>query len=197
MNRNQILFIVMPFFLIFGYQNCQRPPAGESGYTDFIDPRFSGDTLKVQVIDLSNEVLDALQVKSREVSQVIHAGKSISVIKDIIYDFDIKTGELFVVDEQAGTSQRYCLTQALKDELIQLLQVSSVCKHGVRSNEGQVCAQVMVPGFANLMTTRDQFRLGSSTDSCGSNLIELCGGDDILKTWFSNFKPRLPELSCQ
>lgn len=196
MNRNQIIFIVLPFFLIFGYQNCQRPPA-DSIALNIDSASQSLETPSVKVVDLSQENIDTLQIKSREVSQTLHGGGTYSVIKDIIYDFDIKTGELFVIDEQAGTNQRYCLTDALKSELSHLLYSSSVCKHGSRYNEGQVCAQVIDQGYANLITTRDQFRLGSSTDSCGSNLVEFCGGDEKLKTWFDNFKPRLDTLSCQ
>jgi hypothetical protein len=190
MNKNQIVLIVAPFLLIFGYQNCQKAN---------FDPAASGVEFSTQkqVIPLSEESVEGLQFKSNKAVQVVNGGSSYSVIKSFLYDFDLSTGEINVVDQQSQASERYCLTEAMKSQLQVLIQNSSVCKDGDVAFGGQVCAQVIQEGYANLITNRDHFRLGSSTDSCGSNRVDLCDGSIELKNWFESIKPVLSSLSCQ
>lgn len=196
MNRNQISFFVITFLLMFGYQNCQKSNYDTLDSSSILASE-SPSPQEVQVISLSHEVVENLQFKSGEVVQIPHNGSSYSLVKNLIYDFDVASGEFYVIDQSAQTNDRYCLTDSLKNQLSSLLYSSRVCKYGLKVVEGQVCSQAIQDGYANLITHRDQFRLGSASDSCGSNLVELCDGSLDLKTWFNNVKSHLSTLSCQ
>lgn len=194
MNRNQIAFIVAPLLLIFGYQNCQKANLDAVRVEDSM---ISESSLNLKVVKLESERVESLQFKSREISQVVHGSNSISLVKILIYDFDIATGEFYIIDEDAQTNVRYCLNENLKNQIIQFLYASSVCKGGQTSSPEVMCTQAIQEGYANLITNREQFRLGYASDGCGNNAIDLCDGAEDLKSWFAHVRSQLPNLQCQ
>jgi hypothetical protein len=195
MNRNQIVLIVVPFLLIFGYQNCQKS-SFDPAATPLVSPSESVSTQEAQNIVLAHESLQAIEFKSSEVSNVAHGSTTISVVKNLLYHFDLATGEFHVIDQSAQTDFKYCLPEGLKAHVNSLLSSSTVCKAGSKVTEGVVCAQAMQSGYANIITNRDSFHLGSATDSCGSNAVDLCEGSDQLKNWFNSVKVGLAGLGC-
>ncbi len=106
------------------------------------------------------------------------------------------TGEFHVIDQSAQTDRKYCLSESLKENVTSLLSSSSVCKGGYKVTEGLVCAQALIEGYASIITNRDSFHLGSATDSCGSNSVDLCEGSDQLKNWFNSVKVGLAGMGC-
>lgn len=195
MNRNQVILIVVPFLLIFGYQNCQKSTF-DPAVTNLNNPSESVSTQDQQTIVLSQETLEGLQFKSSVVSHVAHGSTTVSVVKSMLYNFDLFTGEFHVVDQSAQTDVKYCLSANLKSQLNTLLSASSICKGGPSVTEGTVCTQVIQEGYANLITNRDQFHLGSASDGCGSNSVDLCEGSGELKAWFGAVQESLAGLAC-
>lgn len=191
MNKHKIIFLVAPFILLFGYQNCQQ--GGVQSATQ--DVGFSAEK---QVIPLNQESVEGLQFKADRAVQVVNGGSSYSVIKKFLYDVDLSSGEIHVIDQvsQVPTSEKYCLTEAMKSQVKALIQSSSVCKEGQIAAD-RVCVQIIQEGYANLITNRDEFKLGSATDGCGSNRVDLCEGSYEIKNWFESIKPALASLSCQ
>lgn len=192
MNRSQIILIVVPFLLIFGYQNCQK-----SNFNQAATP--SSETVSafdVQKIVLAQESLQHLKFQDSHVVQEAHGSTSISVIKNLVYDFDLASGEFHVQDQDAGSDEKYCLSESLKSDVNQLLAAASICKSGPNKIEDRVCAQVMTPAYAILITNRDEFQLGSASDACGSNAVDLCETSLQLKDWFQNTKVKLSSLAC-
>lgn len=195
MNRNQIVLIVVPFLLIFGYQNCQKSNFETTG-NSVVPPSETVSTQDLQKISLAQESLQSIQFKVAEVSKVVHGSTYYSVVKNILYSFDLNSGDLHVIDQSSGSDQKYCLSESLKSQLNLLLSSSSICKTQMKINEGQVCAQVIKESYANIITNRDEFQLGSASDSCGSNAVDLCEGSDPLKNWFKSIQENLPGLVC-
>jgi hypothetical protein len=195
MNRNQIMLIVVPFLLIFGYQNCQKsnfdPATNSLKY-----PSESVSTQDVQTILLANESLEKLHFKSNEVAQVSHGSSQVSVVKSLLYSFDLASGEFHVIDQGAQTDIKYCLSENQKAQVNVLLSAGSICKNGLKVIEGMVCAQVITEGYANIVTNRDEFHLGSATDGCGSNSVDLCEGSNQLKNWFQSVRANLAHSNC-
>lgn len=195
MNRNQIILIVVPFLLIFGYQNCQKS-SFDPATTNLKNPSESVSTQNEQTIVLANESLQGLQFKASQVSQVVHGSSTVSVVKSLVYSFDLANGEFHVVDQSAQTDLKYCLSESLKSQVTALLSAASVCKGGPKVADGAVCTQAIQEGYANIITNRDEFQLGSASDGCGSNSVDLCDGSVQLKDWFANVQSSLGSLSC-
>lgn len=195
MNRNQIILIVVPFLLIFGYQNCQKS-SFDPAATSIKNPSESVSSQDEQTIVLANESLQGLQFKASHVVQVPHGSTTVSVVKSLLYNFDLENGEFHVVDQGAQTDVKYCLTENLKAQVSNLLLSSSICKGGNKVPEGQSCTQAIQEGYANLITNRDEFHLGSASDGCGSNSVDLCDGSVQLKDWFKSVQASLSSLNC-
>lgn len=195
MNRNQIILVVVPFLLIFGYQNCQKS-SFDTAATNLKNPSESVTTQDGQTIVLANESLQGLQFKSSVVSQVPHGSTTVSLVKDLLYNFDLANGEFHVIDQGAQTDLKYCLSENLKSQVNSLLSASSVCKGGSKVVDGVVCTQAIQEGYANIITNRDEIHLGSASDGCGSNAVDLCEGSTELKAWFSGVQASLGSLSC-
>ncbi len=195
MNRNQIIFIVVPFLLIFGFQNCQNSNF-DSATGASVDPSMSVSFRDEKSIVLADENLQRLQFKAEEVVQVPHVSTSFSLIKSFIYDFDLSNGDFDIVDSDTQSHTKYCLTEEMKAQVNAILNGDLICKKKSQVQEGTVCAQVISTGYSTLVTHRDEFHLGSSSDSCGSNSIDLCANKDQLKIWFSNVQAHLSSLSC-
>ena len=68
----------------------------------------------------------------------------------------------------------------------------------LQSDGSRVCSQVYQPGYATIVTNRDSFDLGSSSDGCGSTQIQLCesSSEDMLKGWFQAVRNQLSQLNC-
>ena len=194
MTLRKTLLIIAPIILIFGYQNCQK--SNFENLPQSVNYVPADHQLK-QVIPLNQESVVSLQFKSDRVIEVYQAGQKYSVIKSFLYDFNLANGQISVIDQQSETNEKYCLTDLLKKQIDALIEKSSICKSGDQNVAGQVCAQVIKDGYANLITNRDQFKLGSATDSCGSNQIDLCENADQLKAWFESLKPQLETMRCK
>ena len=195
MNRNQIILIVVPFLLIFGYQNCQKS-SFDPAATNLQNPSESVSSQDEQTISLANESLQELQFKVTKVVQVPHGSTTVSVVKSLLYSFDLSSGEFHVVDQSVQTDLKYCLSESLKSQISTLLSSSSICKGGSKVTDGTVCTQAVQVGYANIITNRDEFHLGSASDSCGSNAVDLCDGSTQLKAWFSSVQASLSSLNC-
>jgi hypothetical protein len=195
MNRNQIILIVLPFLLIFGYQNCQKS-SFDPATTPVTNPSESVSTQEEQTIVLAHESLQGLQFKATQIAQVPHGSTTVSVVESLLYSFDLANGEFHIVDQNAQTDVKYCLTENLKSQVSTLLLSSSICKGGVKVPEGQVCTQAIQEGYANIITNRDEFHLGSASDGCGSHSVDLCEGSVRLKDWFKSVQASLTSLNC-
>ncbi len=189
------MLIVVPFLLIFGYQNCQKSNFDQAK-TVLNNSSQSVSTNQAQKIVLAQESLDKIEFKSNEVAQIVHGANQVTVVKSLVYSFDLSSGELHVIDRSAQTDVKYCLSEVQKTQVNTLLSAASICKGGIRIVEGMVCAQVVTEGYGNIVTNRDEFHLGSASDGCGSHSVDLCEGSQDLKNWFQSVRAGLANSSC-
>ncbi len=185
MNRNQVLLIVVPFLLIFGYQNCQK--SNFDSASTLINPSESISASDAQIIPLANEKLERLQFKFNESN----------TSQPVKHDVDLITGTVYVTHPGQNdlVAVKYCLTSDSLKEINQLFYSDSICKSSLIRKD-VVCAQVIQAGYASLLTNREEFELGSATDSCGSRKIDLCKNSELVKAWLEKTKSQAAQSSC-
>lgn len=177
--------------LLLSFQNCQKPP-----HPDEINQSALNLQGGSQKIDLNHEVVESVNLIYQDSKVVSKANNSYTVVYNKTLQVDLNTGIILESSDIETVTANYCLTEALKNELVSILKSSQVCKSGAQVS-GQVCGQSMKLPYAQLITSRDQFDLGSASDTCGSNAIDLCDAQpDLLKGYIQNLKSQYKQLSC-
>ena len=194
MNRNQVLLVVVPFLLIFGYQNCQKSNFDLASSST--NPSESISASDVRTISLANEKLERLQFKFSESLQNGPTSKYTNNIP-VKHDVDLMTGTVYVTHpgQDDLVAVKYCVNSESLKEINQLLYSDSICKSSI-IRQGVVCAQVIQEGYAALLTNREEFELGSATDSCGSHKIDLCKDSELVKAWIEKTKSQSANSPC-
>lgn len=115
------------------------------------------------------------------------------------YSYEFLSNSMSKINEQGQVVQNYCLSDAMKNELTQILTTGSVCKASPVLSEDTVCAEVIKEPYAEIIKKDNEIiSLGSATNSCGSDLTDLCGQHpDMLKGWFKNFQNNLQQFICE
>lgn len=184
--------IVTTFALGFvAFQNCQKAPTADSVSNAAVDLQNVSSK-----IDLSAQKITAVSFLFTETETIAKSAKfyQISVNKELT--IDLLSGEMLFTSDTAASSTKYCLTETLKDELVSILKAAQICKGGNLS-EGKMCAQVMKLPYAVLTAEKDTYPLGSATDGCGSNSMDLCEDQSTsLKAYFASLKSKYTSFTC-
>jgi hypothetical protein len=177
--------------LLLSFQNCQKPP-----HPDEIN-QVSLNLNTAQKIDLNQEVVDSVNLIFQDSKVVSKAGHNYQVLYNKTLNVDLKTGVIVESSDIDSSTANYCLTQALKNELVSIIKASQVCRTGVDQNNQQVCGQAIQLPYAQLITSREQFNLGSASDTCGNNSIDLCEDQpNLLKGYILSLKNSYKQLTC-
>jgi hypothetical protein len=183
--------LLVIFTLLLSFQNCQKPP-----HPDEIN-QVSLNLNTAQKVDLNQEVIVSVSLVFQDSKVVTKAGHNYQVLYNKTLDVDLKTGAIVERSDIDSSTANYCLTQALKNELVSILKASQVCKSGEAQNNQQVCGQAIQPPYAQLITSREQFDLGSASDTCGNNSIDLCEDQpNLLKGFIQSLKSSYKQLTC-
>lgn len=193
MSKYLIAVLVGVFTLLFSFQNCQKSPQSEDVLTQFLSAKPEGSEA-----DLSQASIEALDVITKDSKVMVsQSGHNIQLIYDVVLKINLKTGLMTELNEQSSGAVQYCLTQSLRDELVTLLKSSYVCKTQPEIDPSVLCTQVLQPEYARVYTTQNQYNLGSATDGCGHNKIDLCGEQaDLLKGFIANLKVNYKQMTC-
>lgn len=182
-------FVASTLILLLSFQNCQKPP-----HPDEINQ--PSNFVGAQKIDLNQEVVESVNLMYQDSKVVTKASNNYTVLYNKTLQIDLNTGIILESSDIDSATANYCLSDELKSELVSILKSSQVCKAGSQSS-GQVCGQAIRLPYAQLITSRDQFDLGSASDTCGSNAIDLCDSQpDLLKGYIQNLKTQYKQLSC-
>lgn len=180
------------FILLISFQNCQKPP-----YPDEINGLNVNAVPSLGKIDLSKEEIISINFVIQDTQAVTKAGNTYQINYNKILEIDLKTGIIRESSDLDSTSSTFCLSESLKNELVSILKSSQVCRKQPTLPSGTVCTQVMKMPYAQLMTLGAQFDLGSATDGCGSNSLDLCDDQpDILKGYIEAIKKQYLQLAC-
>ena len=190
MKKKVASLIASVFVLLISFQNCQKPP-----YPDEINSSnlnaFSNRT------DLGLESIRTVVFTIPVTQTVVKAGNSYQINYNKALSIDVNTGVITESSDMDATKSEYCLSSALKNELVSILKSSQICiKHPILP-AGTMCSQALRLAYAQVVTSRAQYELGSATDGCGSNSVDLCDDQaNILKGYIEAVKKQYQQLSC-
>lgn len=192
MSKYVLSILVGVFAMLFSFQNCQKSPQAEDALTQFLSSKPTDSEA-----DLSQASVEALDVIIKDSKVVTQSGHNYQLIYDIVLKINLKTGLITELNEQSSGMFQYCLTSSLRDELVTLLKSSYVCRTQPEIPPSTLCAQVIQHEYARVYTSQDQYNLGSASDACGHNKIDLCGEQsDMLKGFIENLKANYKQMTC-
>lgn len=199
MNKLQSI-IVFVSLLLFGYQNCSVSTESKwaqnantvSGTTTTFGA--SGSSSTIQTVFGQQSSVQKISFYDRE---SVSATNSKIVSVENRYVIDLNSGQIQLLDADEKFVRHYCLNEKFKTDLANILYGSKVCKTNPQLPEGTVCAEIFKMPYAEVETENDVVPLGSASNSCGSNSIDLCDDQSgVLKNWFKEFKTQLEQLNC-
>ncbi len=174
----------------FAFQNCQKSPHAN----DIAGPTDS--SAKNSVSKLSETKLSKIDFIFPETEQIEKAGQSYSLEVNKTLEIDLSNGRMVLKSDASQITETYCLTETLHQELLQILKSSEICK-SAPAKEGQICTQVMKLPYAILHTEKETIELGSATDGCGSNSMDLCGEQaQHIQGFWAQVKPNIRSYKC-
>ncbi|MCC2677617.1 MAG: hypothetical protein K0R29_193 [Pseudobdellovibrio sp.] len=177
---------------VFAFQNCNIPPkAGEVA---------AEGSQKAQAtrIDMVAADISKVSFYMKEAQTMTRSGKSFSVMMRKQLSFDMATGVLTETFEDTKTSRTFCPPDTMKNELGAMLEDSQVCKWGHVSDPGEMCSMALILPYAEVTTGQEMWALGSATDGCGNNAIDLCDSrGDVLKQWAADMNQTYSNYTCK
>lgn len=188
------LSAVAGFVVLISFQNCQKAP-----YQDEINnlSKNAVGTSSSSKVNLSEQRIDQIQFLSKGPKTVTTNGSTYSLIVNTSQQIDLATGKISVTSDNSADVSLYCLTADLKNELLNIVKASAVCKSTAQVASSQVCTQVLKLPYARIVTSNESFDLGSSSDGCGSNAVDLCEDQpSLLKGFAANLNAKLSTLVC-
>ncbi len=163
--------------LLFFYQNCSQKQYNEN------ENRRSLSDLQIEKVRLHDQ----------DPTELIKGSAVPALMSRNQYLLDSATG---VLDEYNGSGDKvatYCLTQDLLTEARKILSNSQVCKPLPMPPE-TVCAAVIIPPWAELITQDEVIKLGYG--GC-DGALNLCDDQSVVfKQWIYDVRMRLPQLVC-
>lgn len=111
---------------------------------------------------------------------------------------DLSSGVVTKTTEPPSQASTYCMTSTLKAELNSLLATFQVCRFNRNPAPGEMCTQVLIEPYAEIVTSRESFAIGSASDGCRSNSVELCGEAQTasLKSFAEKIQINYKQLNC-
>ena len=148
-------------------------------------------------LNLRDRKINEVHFISRETQTVTRGGKSFSMVMNVSYEILLPSGNILLENEQTGVQQNLCLNDSLKEELNSILASARICRNEKKPIQGTLCAQVLIPAYAKIVTDKEIFELGAASDSCGSGATDLCGDSvTLLKGFISHIKNQINNLTC-
>lgn len=185
MKTKHIVFLVL--VLLFSYQNCSR-----SNFADETSQQLQSPSEGQSLADMQ---VQQLKFFTEQNSEMQKGSYKFYVKTKLNYVLDPDSGVLAEHDESTGDLKTYCLSHELLADVRSILSRSSVCRGGPSATEA--CAQVIQEPYAEIVTANDVIQLGSASDACGSNRIDLCEDQSsILRGWIDSVRAQLSQLNC-
>lgn len=190
MKKEVVSILAAVFVLLVSFQNCQKPPYPDELNSSNVNA-FSNRT------DLGLEAIQGVVFIIPATQTVVKAGNSYQINYNKVLTIDITTGVIAESSDIAATTAEFCLNSALRNELVSILKSSQVCKKQPVLPPGTMCSQVLKLAYARVVTSKAQYELGSASDGCGSNSIDLCDDQpNILKGYIEAIKNQYQQLTC-
>lgn len=182
--------IIAGVIILFSFQNCQKSP-----YADEISSLSLAANSSNGQVDLSKEALLEVNVVISEKEIVTKNNQNFEILVGKNLSIDLSTGVIQITSD-LGSSSTACLTESLKQELVSILKSAQICKSG-EGSPNQMCTQAIVPAYAQIKTSQDQYDLGFSPNGCGNNVLDLCGEQaSLFQGYIQALKNQYKNLNC-
>jgi hypothetical protein len=190
-----VIILVTVFVAIGAFQNCQNSQNPNSVNQPAASAQVNGE--KIIQPDLGQAQINQVNLFFQEKQTVQRSsGSSYDLIANKTLKINLETSLIEAVTEFKDTSEKYCLSEDLKSELLSILRASQVCQVPPATQD-QICTQVMALPYAQIITNQEQVNLGEATDGCGSNKVNLCGDQaTVLQGYISHLKQVYSSLTC-
>lgn len=180
------------------FQNCQKAPqANDVTANNSTDVTGSTNQANTKSVDLAQERLSEISFIFSEVETIKRTSGSyqLSVTKNL--KINLSSGAMILTSDSDNSQINYCLSEDLRNELVNLLKNSKVC-HAEPASGDRLCTQVMKMPYAILNSESQSYNLGSATDGCGSNGIDLCDSESqkLISGYIANLKSKYKMMSC-
>lgn len=184
--------IIAVFILLFSFQNCQN-----SQHPDEVHDQALNTVGSSSSVELNQKAIESISFIIKDSKIITKAGNTYELVYNKTLQLDLKTGIIVETSDSDNETANYCLSESLKNELISILKSSKVCQTQPNLPEGTICSQAMKLPYAQLFTDKEQYDLGSATDGCGSNSIDLCEDQsNLLKGYIENLKKEYQQMGC-
>lgn len=186
-------FVLALFVLLFSYQNCQK-----NQFDGGILTQISNFDENKKLVDLANENISVVRFYLEDTKVIIRSGNSYQINYTKILKINLSNGKISESSDIDDITASYCLTEPLINELNSILKLSQVCQTQPNLPEGMMCTQVVKLPYAQIIIGDKQYDLGSASDGCGNNAVDLCGDQAaLLKAYIENFKEQYTQMSCE
>lgn len=204
--------------VLFSFQNCQKASNQDPSVLVNANPIDSHQSSSNQntnsKLELSQYNISSIEFYYQDKQSVTKNGNTFEALvnKTIQIDFgsnsikyksDLDNSNSGSTNSDSvnsdSTNQNYCLSVDLKNEILNLLNAESVCKSSAAgASPNQVCTQAIKPAYAKIISSTDQFSLGSALDGCNKGLVDLCSEASIanLKNISNKIKTNLSQYLC-
>ena len=173
--------------IVFSFQNCKKN-------AESADAVYSSSVTKV---DLSQENILKVNLYADDIQTVQKAGNSYQVKYRLALKIDLQSGVLTQTSDLSDQSSTFCLTPALKSQLQSILFLSQICRLHREHPPETICTMQYLMPYAEIITAHEQFDLGSASDGCASDSVDLCETQgDTLKQYVVLLKSSYARLSC-
>lgn len=176
---------------VFAFQNCNKVPgaadaAGSSGQ----DSNVSRSSVPISDVTKISFYIPDIQTVNK-------SGNKFSVKFNKTLSLDMKTWEIVESNDYNNNTATYCMPSDMQTELTGIMSSSEICKSQPELSPDQVCTQVMKLPYAEMNMGDESLGLGSATDGCGSNSVDLCDEQaEILKAYIEKLNSSYTSFQC-
>jgi hypothetical protein len=136
----------------------------------------------VEKADLSSLNLLSVLFYVDSLKTVTKGNFSYQVKHKKILNINLHSGQIVERNDIDTEERSFCLKAEVLSQLNSVLTTSKVCQFNKKSAQAdQMCAQVVRSPYLEVLSSTESFQLGSASDSCGSNGVDLCNHEQKLK----------------
>lgn len=176
---------------MLAFQNCNRLPTSAG-----LAPDGRQDAL-VSKIDMNMAEVESIGFIVRQVQTMNSGGNDYSVVDVKKLTLDMQTGMLTETSDLSAESRTFCMPDDMKSELMAIMESSQICKWGNVSGPGVMCGMALRDPYAEVDIRNEVMGLGSATDTCGNNAVDLCDSNaELLKAFRDKLAANYTGYTC-
>ncbi len=175
---------------VLAFQNCNKRPSS-------IDESAGQQEALVNRVDMSVADVSKIDFYVPDVQTAGKPGHTYSLKYNKTLSINMITGVITESNDVNSSTRTYCLPEEMKAELVAILEASQVCMWGNTSGSGVMCGMAMQLPYAEVRMGNEIMGLGSATDTCGNNAVNLCDSrDEVLKAFIDKLNANYSSYSC-